>query len=93
LHNVPCWYICSKDEQFQNCLVTRGEHFMTKKYSIEISGPQLASLLASLRLQQHIYREVKDYYRFMAKPDKIKSSFDETIKILETAKEIDNVTS
>ena len=68
---------------------------MTKQYVIEISGPQLSSLMASLRIQQHIYREVKDHYRFMAKPDKIKSSFDETIKILEAAlkNEKNNVTS
>jgi len=28
LNNVPLGYISSKGEQFQNCLVTKGEHIM-----------------------------------------------------------------
>ena len=35
LNNVPLGYISSKDEQFQNCFVTKGEHNMNKEYPIK----------------------------------------------------------
>ncbi len=36
LNNVPLGYISSKGEQFQNCLVTKGEQIMAKDNSIKI---------------------------------------------------------
>ena len=62
MNNVPLGYISSKDEQFQNCFVTKGEHFMNikeaKKYLDYIKYEQMI-LINTLQDAYAIAKEMK----------------------------------